>query len=222
MKQIRKRLTYANVMSSIAVFFVLSGATALAATKIGANELKANAVKTGKIVKEAVTAGKIKNGAITTGKLGTAAVTSTQLADNSVTTTKIADKAVTGAKINTAGLGQVPSAKTAETAGVAGSASNVLWAVVSNPTGAGNATLVRSSQPAPTVTEDVGVIVSFNRSVAGCVWTATRGQPGAGVETAGFAEVGGATGNANGIDVRTRDSGGGITDGNFHLVVICP
>ena len=36
MKQIRKRLTYANVMSSIAVFLVLGGATAFAASKIGA------------------------------------------------------------------------------------------------------------------------------------------------------------------------------------------
>ena len=31
MKPIRKRLTYANVMSSIAVFLVLGGATAFAA-----------------------------------------------------------------------------------------------------------------------------------------------------------------------------------------------
>ena len=55
MKQIRQRLTYANVMSSIAVFLVLGGATAFAATKIGANQLKANSVLTGKIKKEAVT-----------------------------------------------------------------------------------------------------------------------------------------------------------------------
>jgi hypothetical protein len=65
MKQIRKRLTYANVMSSIAVFLVLGGATALAASKIGANNLKANSVLTGKIKKEAVTTSKIKNGAVT-------------------------------------------------------------------------------------------------------------------------------------------------------------
>ena len=65
MNQIRKRLTYANVMSSLAVFLILGGATAFAAIKkIGANELKANSIKTGKIVKEAVTAGKIKNGAV--------------------------------------------------------------------------------------------------------------------------------------------------------------
>ncbi len=108
MKQIRKRLTYANVMSSLAVFMVLGGATAFAATKIGANQLKANSVKTGKIVKEAVTEGKIKNGA--------------------VTTNKIADKAVTGPKIDAATLGPVPNAtnavnashaKTADTAKLA-------------------------------------------------------------------------------------------------------
>ena len=200
MKQIRMRLTYANVMSSLAVFLVLGGATAFAASKIGANQLKANSVKTGKIVKEAVTSGKIKN--------------------NAVTTSKIADGAVTGAKADEASFGQVPSAKTADTAGVAGSASNVLWAVVSNPSGVSNATLVRSNSSV-TVTENVGVDVAFNRNISNCVWSATRGTPGAGVETAGFVEVGGTGGNANSVDVRTREPDGSITDGSFHLVVVC-
>lgn len=69
MKQIPNRLTYANVMSSLAVFLVLGGATAFAATKIGANQLKANSVLTGKIKKEAVTAAKIKKNAVTGGKV---------------------------------------------------------------------------------------------------------------------------------------------------------
>jgi hypothetical protein len=119
-KQIRQRLTYANVMSSIAVFFILGGATAFAATKIGANEIKANSIKTGKIVKEAVTEGKIKNGAVTTNKLANGAVTEGKLADNSVTTTKIADKAVTAAKINVTGLPAVPNAANAANAAALG------------------------------------------------------------------------------------------------------
>jgi hypothetical protein len=69
MKKIRSRLTYANVMSSLAVFLVLGGATAFAATKIGANQLKANSVLTGKIKKEAVTTGKIKKNAVTGAKV---------------------------------------------------------------------------------------------------------------------------------------------------------
>ncbi|HEX6666908.1 MAG TPA: hypothetical protein VF081_09990 [Solirubrobacterales bacterium] len=65
MKQIRKRLTYANVMSSIAVFLVLGGATALAANQlaknsVGPNQLKKSAVTTAKIKNDAVTGPKIK------------------------------------------------------------------------------------------------------------------------------------------------------------------
>ncbi len=100
MKQIRRHVTYANVMSSFAVFLILGGATAFAAVqKIGANEIKANSIKTGKIVKEAVTAGKIKNGAVIESKIGDGAVTTNKLADNAVTTPKIANDAVSTAKL---------------------------------------------------------------------------------------------------------------------------
>jgi hypothetical protein len=59
MKQIRKRLTYANVMSSIAVFLVLGGATALAAG------LAKNSVGTKQLKKNAVVSSKVKNGSLT-------------------------------------------------------------------------------------------------------------------------------------------------------------
>jgi len=95
-KLIRKRLTYANVMSSIAVFLVLGGASAYAAKKIGSNEIKGNSITTGKIKKNAVTASKIKK--------------------NSITTVKIKNGAVTGPKINLSTVGTVPSATTATTA----------------------------------------------------------------------------------------------------------
>lgn len=62
MKKIRKRLTYANVMSSIAVFLVLGGATALAAglakNSVGSKQLKKNAVTSAKIKDNAVTGAK--------------------------------------------------------------------------------------------------------------------------------------------------------------------
>jgi hypothetical protein len=86
-------------MSSIAVFLILGGGAAFAATKIGSSEIKANAITTGKIKKEAVAAGKIKGGAVTTGKLADAAVTSEKVADNAVINTKIADKAVSNSKL---------------------------------------------------------------------------------------------------------------------------
>lgn len=97
MKKIRKRLTYANVMSSIAVFLVIGGATAFAAlgkNTVGSKQLKKNAVTTKKIKNNAVTTPKIKNGA------------------------------VTGAKVNLSSLGKVPSAANADNATNAAHANN--------------------------------------------------------------------------------------------------
>jgi hypothetical protein len=83
-------------MSSIAVFLILGGATAIAALgkkTVGTPQLKANAVTTAKIKKNAVTAKKIKK--------------------NAITTAKIKNAAVTGAKVNLSSLGTVPSASVA-------------------------------------------------------------------------------------------------------------
>ncbi len=102
MKQIRKRLTYANVMSSIAVFLVIGGATAFAAlgkNTVGSKQLKKNAVVTKKIKNNAVTTPKIKNGAVTAPKLAAGAVGGGSLANGSVTNEKLAEGAVTGNKI---------------------------------------------------------------------------------------------------------------------------
>jgi len=92
-KQIRKRLTYANVMSSIAVFLILGGATAIAAG------LGKNTVGSKQLKKDAVTAAKIKQGAVTAAKLGAGAVGAGALANGSIDASKIGAGAVTGEKI---------------------------------------------------------------------------------------------------------------------------
>ena len=100
MKQIRKRLTYANVMSSIAVFLILGGATAIAAGQLGKNTVGAKQLK-----KDAVTAAKIKKGAVTGAKLGAGAVGAGALANGSVDGSKIGPNAVTGEKIANGAVG---------------------------------------------------------------------------------------------------------------------
>lgn len=69
MKRIRARLTFANVVSSIALFVALGGAsyaaTHLPKNSVGAKQLKKNAVTNSKIKKGAVTTAKIKKGAVT-------------------------------------------------------------------------------------------------------------------------------------------------------------
>lgn len=89
MKQIRKRLTYANAMSSIAVFLVLGGATAIAAQKIGKNDLKANSVTTAKIKRSAITTNKIRNEAVTGQKVNEATLAPVPSALNSFTSDEV-------------------------------------------------------------------------------------------------------------------------------------
>jgi hypothetical protein len=89
MKHVRKRLTYANVMSSVAVFLVLGGATAFAAGQLGKNSVGSKQLKSN-------------------------AVTSAKIKANAVTTAKIKKGAVTGAKIKLSSLGTVPSSATTE------------------------------------------------------------------------------------------------------------
>jgi hypothetical protein len=65
MRGIRANLTYSNVMSTIAVFGVLAGGSAWAASKIGTNEIAPGAVTAKKLHKNAVTTKKIKDDAVT-------------------------------------------------------------------------------------------------------------------------------------------------------------
>jgi hypothetical protein len=104
MKSVRKRLTYANVMSSLAVFLVLAGGTAFAAAKLGKNtvgtkQLKNNAVTAAKIKNGAVGAGKLAAGAVGAGQLADGSVGGGKLTDGSVGTGKLADGSVTTPKL---------------------------------------------------------------------------------------------------------------------------
>jgi hypothetical protein len=69
MSKLRKRLSFANVMSVIAVFIALGGSSyaisKLPKNSVGPKQLKKNAVTTAKIKNKAVTGAKIKPGTIT-------------------------------------------------------------------------------------------------------------------------------------------------------------
>ena len=94
-----------------------------------------------------------------------------------------------------------------------------LWAVVSNPAGVSNATLVRGAGVV-SLSEGTYVEVVFNQDVSNCAFMVSRNSPNTTVETNGFAQAhSGATPNA--VQVATRTEAGLITDGNFHLAVFC-
>ena len=142
-----RRLTYANVTSTLALFVALSGATAYAATKlpdnsvgefqlrpgaVTAQKIRKNAITAPKLKAEAVKQGKIANGSITAAKMTNGSVANSSLQASSVTNEKIAPEAVSGDKALESTFSQVPSAAKAEFATNAESASPPAFAAVSS------------------------------------------------------------------------------------------
>lgn len=131
MKSVRKRLTYANVMSSIAVFLVVAGGSAFAATQLGKNtvgtkQLKKNAVTSAKIKKGAVTGAKLKLSTI--GKVPSASTADTATTANTAKTAdsaKVADTANSARTADTANSAK--TAATADTANLAKSLPALSW-----------------------------------------------------------------------------------------------
>ena len=79
---IRRKLSYANVMATVAVFAALGGgayAAKLGKGSVGPKQIKAKAVKTGKLADGSVTAPKLAAGAVVSGKIaqGTIGVSDT-------------------------------------------------------------------------------------------------------------------------------------------------
>ena len=217
MKQIRSRLTYANVMASLAVFLVLGGGAAFAAlgkNTVGTKQLKKNAVTTAKIKNETVTSGKIKNGAVVNGKLGSGAVSTDKIADSAVTTVKIANDAVTGDKVNESTLGEVPTAGFAK---VAGSAQNVYTALIGS-----SGTVIRSVPSGVTAFKlGTGIYeVDFHRPIATCTWfVAPSGDDF--IPQLGEASAVPRAGNENALFVDRANSAGSLTDGDFYAQLYC-
>jgi hypothetical protein len=89
LSRLHGKLTFANVVSCLALFFALGG-FAVAATHLGKNSVGTNQIK-----KNAVVTSKIRNG--------------------SVTAEKVKSGTLTGTQINASTLGTVPTAQTANT-----------------------------------------------------------------------------------------------------------
>lgn len=125
MKQVSKRLTYANVMSSIAVFAALGGgavaATNLPGNSVGTGQIQRNAVRTGKIAPEAVRAGRLAKNAVTTNRLREGSVATQSIAKLAVNTSRLANQGVTTGKIAN---GAVATGKLADEAVITGKLAN--------------------------------------------------------------------------------------------------
>jgi hypothetical protein len=122
--RIRASVSYANAMSTLAVFGMLATGSAFAASQIGTNDIKNGAVTARKLHKNAVTTQKIKDGAVTGAKVANNSLTTQKIKVGAVTGSKVANNSLTGAQINAATLGTVPNATRAASAGSATSATS--------------------------------------------------------------------------------------------------
>jgi hypothetical protein len=98
----RPRLSYANVVATLALFLALGGAAVAAGlprNSVGPSQLKKGAVTAAKIKRNAVTAGKISKGAVGAGKLGANAVLPSNLGKGIISSDKLANGAVIAASI---------------------------------------------------------------------------------------------------------------------------
>ena len=92
MKRFLPRLTYANVIASLALFIALGGAAVAAElpkNSVGPNQIKKGAVTPKALRKAAVTSGKIAPNAVVAGKLGPNAVLPGNLGAGIINTSKI-------------------------------------------------------------------------------------------------------------------------------------
>jgi hypothetical protein len=125
-KAIRSRLTYANVMSTLAVFLVLGGG-AVAAVKLGKNT-----VGTRQLKENAVTASKIKNGAITGAKLNLASLGTVPAATSATTATNATNAVNATNALNATNATNAKNAVTATSATTADSANTANSAATAN------------------------------------------------------------------------------------------
>jgi len=105
MRAVARRLTYANVVATMALFLALSGGVVYAAGKVGAKNLKANAVTAGKIKRNAVTNAKIRANAVTAAKIKSGSIDFTKLVPG---TTLVANAATAPTAANGAAPVNVP------------------------------------------------------------------------------------------------------------------
>jgi hypothetical protein len=89
MHRIRRKLTYANVISTLALFLVLAGGTAFAAKQM----LPKNSVGTKQIKNNAITGAKIKNGTISGSKINASSLGTVPSATSATTATNAAHAA---------------------------------------------------------------------------------------------------------------------------------
>jgi hypothetical protein len=103
MGRLRRHVTYANVVSTLALMLAVGGGGVYAAGRIGGQEIKKGAVRSPQIKNRQVRRQDIAGGSINTGKVS----------NNSLTSKDVREDTITGHDIQESSLGLVPQAQDA-------------------------------------------------------------------------------------------------------------
>jgi hypothetical protein len=212
--RLRKRLTFANLTSALALFVALGGTSYAAISvgsaeirtgAVGASEIRGNAVGRSEIRTNAVGKSEVRSNAIGRAEIATAGVAKSEIGKDAVGTDEIADGGIELADLSAA-------SRAALTLGRA--------MVTSTGTAAGG------NAKAVTHTPATGIYtVEFDRDVSACTYGATLAavKNGTTVEPAPNGRVTVGAGDANTkVQVHTFGADGTApADAPFHLIVAC-
>lgn len=230
---VRRRLTFSNVMATVAVGLVLTTGTAYAAAtitsadivngtiapvdmkpnSIGTNIIKDNGVKSVDIRDSEVTSIDILDGTVSSADILNETITAADLATNSVGAPEIATDAVGATEIadNTIDSGEVVDF------GLTNQDVGVLFAQVN-----ADGTIANHSGGVTGFRIGTGTYeVDFGRNISSCAFTATQGEAAVGGAVGAIMGVTDRSGNAEAVFVTVRTDANAPADRAFQLVVVC-
>lgn len=212
----RRRLSFANVTSAIALFVALGGtsyaAITLPSNSVGSAQIRTHAVKKSEIDKHAVGRWEILPNGVDRSEIRRDAVGGSEIRGNAVSSDEVQDGTLQAEDLSTAG-------KTALAA-----LNGVTFRVAS--TGAGAAAGGNAKSIAHTATSGV-YTVDLGQDVSACEYAATLGgvKSGTTIEppaaTAGLITASPSTDATKVVVSISTAPGGGAVDSAFHLLVAC-
>jgi hypothetical protein len=212
--RLRKRLTFANLTSTLALFVALGG-TSYAAISVGSAEIRTGAVGKSEIRTNAVGKSEASTGSIGKSEIRRSAVGRSEIATDGVAKSEIGKNAVGTDELADGGI------ELADLSAASRAAVTLGRAMVSSAGAAagGNAKAIGH-------TAGTGIYtVEFDRDVSACTYGATLAavKSGTTVEPAPNGRVTVGAGDANTkVEVRTFGADGTTAqDAPFHLIVAC-
>jgi hypothetical protein len=201
-QRFRKRLSFANVTSMIALFVALGGTSYAAATlprnSVGKGQIRANAVGKSEAAPNSVGKSEVSTSSIGRSEIATNGVAASEIKANAIDSDEIADGGLQAADLSDAAKAAINGVKFHSAVAAAGTQS------------AGNAKGVTHTASSGIYTVDLGADVSA------CQYAATITD-----STPGFASATPDATNKNILTVNTFSTAGAASDRAFNLIVVC-